>query len=483
MLAWAACALAVSLALGIAALLAEQACRLRGLPTRGCWLAAMALSLLLPLAAPLVPAPGLPRLADLARVPGLQQFAQPLAAIALPARAQAAPAAAREGAPPVARDARLAAVLRVLAAALSAGMLCSLVLASIRLQRRARGWRRTRIAGLDVLLAPSAGPAVFGWWRPRVVLPEWLGRQATRARSLALAHERSHLQALDPQLLAACLLLLAAMPWCLPMWWQLRRLRCAIEVDCDRRVLRAGGDLVDYCETLIALGQHGGAQRGLMAAVPGPQSLLERRIRIMSARPFPWSRSAAVAFTALAVAAATCAVAVATELAPPVPAAPKAPRAAIAPVAPMAPRAAVAALAPLPPAPGAPTAALPAPPAPPAMLAGTRKHAAEGSDAQDEGTPEQQALENAKREAEEAQERADEAKADAEEAERDALEAKRDAEQQAEDAQQAKRDAEQQAAAAQDAKRAAEAAAAEAAARKQDAENAARALHAPTAAS
>ncbi len=468
MLAWAACALAVSLALGIAALLAEQACRLRGVPTRGCWLAAMALSLLLPLAAPLLPA----------RVLALPGFAPALHAIAAH-DAQGIPARVADGPAPAlviasARGARLAPALPALAAALSATMLCSLILASLRLQRRARGWRRTRIDGLEVLLAPQAGPAVFGWWQPRVVLPEWLGRQATRARSLALAHEREHLRALDPQLLAACLLLLAALPWCVPMWWQLRRLRCAIEVDCDLRVLRAGGDLVDYCETLIALGQHGGAQRGLMAAVPGPQSLLERRIRIMSARPFPWSRSAAVACTALAAAFATCAVAVAAELAPAppaAPAAPEAPRAALAAHAAMAPRPPAAADAPPPPA--LPVmAALPAPPAPPA---GARSHgpaaidhvvvdmAATDTGDAEEDSPEAQALEAAKQAAEDAQEHAEEAKADAEEAEQAALEAKRDAEQQAQEAQQAKQ--------------AAEAAAAEAAALKRDAENAARALH------
>ena len=30
------------------------------------------------------------------------------------------------------------------------------------------------------------------------------------------------------------------MPWNLPLWWQWRRLRFAIEVDCDARVLASG---------------------------------------------------------------------------------------------------------------------------------------------------------------------------------------------------------------------------------------------------
>jgi len=36
---------------------------------------------------------------------------------------------------------------------------------------------------------------------------------------------------------------------------QLRRLRCAIEVDCDARVLKAGHDTASYGETLIVVGQ------------------------------------------------------------------------------------------------------------------------------------------------------------------------------------------------------------------------------------
>ena len=52
-----------------------------------------------------------------------------------------------------------------------------------------------------------------------------------------MAHERSHLDAGDPRLIALAVTLLVLMPWNPLLWWQFRRLRRAIEVDCDTRVL------------------------------------------------------------------------------------------------------------------------------------------------------------------------------------------------------------------------------------------------------
>ena len=225
--AWGATAVLVALALAVAAALAEQACRLRGLPTRGCWLAAMGLSVLLPLAAPLLP-PLLPATTAATDVP-LPALAQPATSRAIPARVDGSIGGVVDRFAGhvvgwlqwTARAASTPAYLPWMPAALSLAMLACLSLASLRLHRRARAWRRTRIDGLDVYVAPQAGPAVFGWWQPCIVLPEWLGHQPSRQRSLALAHESAHLQARDPQLLAAGLLLLAAMPWNLPLWWQL----------------------------------------------------------------------------------------------------------------------------------------------------------------------------------------------------------------------------------------------------------------------
>ncbi len=74
----------------------------------------------------------------------------------------------------------------------------------------------------------------------------------------------------------------AALPWNVPLWWQLRRLRLAVELDCDRRVLSRGVDPEDYGRTLL----HVARRRSLARAVPTafviePSSTLEKRIRAM----------------------------------------------------------------------------------------------------------------------------------------------------------------------------------------------------------
>jgi hypothetical protein len=84
------------------------------------------------------------------------------------------------------------------------------------------------------------------------------------------------------------------MPWNLPLWWQLRRLRCAVEMDCDARVLRRGYDVSHYGETLIAVGERQSARIALSAAMAEPRSLLERRLRNMLWKPKPYARAAAV---------------------------------------------------------------------------------------------------------------------------------------------------------------------------------------------
>jgi len=78
------------------------------------------------------------------------------------------------------------------------------------------------------------------------------------------------------------------MPWNLPLWWQLRRLRRAIEVDCDARVLNAGHDVNRYGETLLEVGQRHSAFLGSVAAMSESKSFLEQRIRIMLSKPKRW---------------------------------------------------------------------------------------------------------------------------------------------------------------------------------------------------
>jgi TonB family protein len=159
-----------------------------------------------------------------------------------------------------------------------------------------------------VVLTPDLGPAVTGLGRGRVVLPRWLWRLGATERRLAVAHEREHLRAGDPWLLAGARLLAALMPWNLPLWWGLRRLRLAVETDCDRRVLRAGADPRAYGDLLLSVGERSRPVRGL-AALAERTSFLERRIDQMTRATTKWRGPKA----ALAGAVALAAVAVACE--------------------------------------------------------------------------------------------------------------------------------------------------------------------------
>ncbi len=167
-------------------------------------------------------------------------------------------------------------------------------------------WRR--VGGVRVALTRDLGPAVTGIRSGWVVLPRWLWRLAPGQRRLAVAHEREHLRAGDPWLLAGGRLLVTLMPWNLPLWWGLRRLRLAVETDCDRRVLLDGADPLSYGDLLLSVGERSRPVRGL-AALAERSSFLERRIDQMTRAKTKWRGPKAF----LAGAVALAAVAVACE--------------------------------------------------------------------------------------------------------------------------------------------------------------------------
>src|SRR5690606_36406073 len=87
------------------------------------------------------------------------------------------------------------------------------------------------------------------------VVPAWVLELDAELRGLLLRHERAHAAAGDPRVLLAGLFLVAAMPWNPIVWLQLIRLRNAIELDCDARVLSAGADPERYGSLLIEVGR------------------------------------------------------------------------------------------------------------------------------------------------------------------------------------------------------------------------------------
>jgi bla regulator protein blaR1 len=163
---------------------------------------------------------------------------------------------------------------------------CLWAFAALNLARftyRRRDWTRGRVCETDAYFARDIGPAVVGLLNPVIVLPNWFhGLQRTHQSAVVL-HERAHIAARDPQLLLLAFLVTAAMPWNPVLWWQFARLRRAIELDCDERVLRAF-DERDYGEALIAVAERRSEPVRLALSLLRPRSLLERRIAAMSQR-------------------------------------------------------------------------------------------------------------------------------------------------------------------------------------------------------
>lgn len=155
------------------------------------------------------------------------------------------------------------------------------VLAQVRLRAARRGWVRGEVEGVPVLVSAGVGPAAFGFFRGAIVVPGWALGLESRLRRLMVVHEREHLRAGDPRLVWLGLVAAIAMPWNPALWWQLRRLRLAIELDCDARVLRREADARTYGALLLEVGRRR-CGAGLAApALSEPSSYLERRIRMI----------------------------------------------------------------------------------------------------------------------------------------------------------------------------------------------------------
>lgn len=179
-------------------------------------------------------------------------------------------------------------------------MLLALGIAATRLVSARRRWRQEAIDGRVVLVSRNVGPAVVGVWSPRVVLPEWALRLPASDRELMLAHEEQHLRAADPALLACGFVLVLLAPWNLALWWQWRRLRLAVEMDCDARVLAEGRSAPAYGELLLHVGRRRSTPLIGAAAFGEPASFLESRIRRMVTGMPRWRWAGA--FVALVVA-------------------------------------------------------------------------------------------------------------------------------------------------------------------------------------
>jgi hypothetical protein len=152
--------------------------------------------------------------------------------------------------------------------------------------RRARSsWEKTTLDGIDVEVSPETGPAVLGLLSQRIVLPSWATTMAPEHRQLVLAHESEHIRARDPQRLAIALAALIVMPWNIALWWCVARLRRAIELDCDARVLRRFPAVKEYGYVLLEVAARARNSSPLAMPMIGLLSIpseLELRLRAMT---------------------------------------------------------------------------------------------------------------------------------------------------------------------------------------------------------
>lgn len=169
-----------------------------------------------------------------------------------------------------------------------------------RLDRARRGWPLERVHGTDVRVAPQAGPAVIGLSRPEIVLPRWLLARSDEDQRLVVSHEREHLMARDQWVLTGGWLVAALLPWHPAVWWMLSRLRLAMELDCDARVLRRDVARARYGTLLIDIaGQCAGLRLGAIA-LADRTTHLERRLLAMTPLKSRFTPARVVALTAVA---------------------------------------------------------------------------------------------------------------------------------------------------------------------------------------
>ncbi|MEO8564311.1 MAG: M56 family metallopeptidase, partial [bacterium] len=139
------------------------------------------------------------------------------------------------------------------------------------------------IDGVPVLVTGSVGPATVGVLRARVLVPRWVLALPPVQRKYVIRHEDEHRRAHDATLLFFASLLLVLVPWNLALWWQLRRLHLAVEMDCDDRVVAALGDARAYGEMLLEIAQTVGRGPRLQPALLGGVGMLERRLTALMA--------------------------------------------------------------------------------------------------------------------------------------------------------------------------------------------------------
>jgi TonB-dependent SusC/RagA subfamily outer membrane receptor len=298
---WMLQALLVTVLIGLAGRAAEELFRLYSLPRRQVWAAALIAALVVPTWMLVTPAPS-PAAADgsggsggtaAERLAYGDAQAVGAAAVRIGAGLLDWPGVVAERSSAAASALVAEAVARVGGARLDRALLGAwlvlslgiLSLFGVTMARHAwhrRRWQAAQLADTDVYVAARGGPAVVGVMKPAIVVPSWLLRADPSHQRMVVLHEREHVRAGDHLLVAVAHALAALMPWNLPLYWMLRRLRLTVELDCDRRVLARGAEPRAYGTMLIDIA---GRAEGLplaTATLADGHTDLERRILAMT---------------------------------------------------------------------------------------------------------------------------------------------------------------------------------------------------------
>lgn len=183
-----------------------------------------------------------------------------------------------------------------------------LLLSYQRMGRRVRSFPLSKVDDVPVRLSSGVGPAVVGLAPSQIVIPSWLTTRSPAEQRMVVAHEAEHIRAFDPWILALACVAVSIMPWNAALWYALSRLRLAIEIDCDHRVLQGGVHAETYGSLLIDMTAIRPLLPIAMPGFPGTHSHLERRILAMTQRParFMTARRAAGALLATAIFVTAC---------------------------------------------------------------------------------------------------------------------------------------------------------------------------------
>lgn len=167
----------------------------------------------------------------------------------------------------------------------SASLLLVLLASLARTAASRRRWHRARVHDTPVLISDEEGPAVVGVVNRAIVLPRWVFALSPEERDLVVCHEREHLRGGDPQMQALMMIALILVPWNIPLWYVRSRLRRAIEVDCDRRVLRRRPNIRIYGELLLNAASRMLVTRPLALRFAGVSDLRVRLERMTAVEP------------------------------------------------------------------------------------------------------------------------------------------------------------------------------------------------------